>query len=72
METKETCENDLLTKDIFGPTSARKLEKHLFLRKFMKKTRNQLSYGVVEKEKEIKKKEAKNNRRRRMQRKKFF
>ncbi len=40
----------------------------------MKKTCNQLSYGVVEKEKELKKKEAKNNRRRRMQKKifKFF
>ncbi len=68
---KKTCENDSLTKDIFGPTSARKLE-HLFVRKNMKKTCNQLSHGVVEKEKEIKNKEAKNNRGKRMQKKKFF
>jgi hypothetical protein len=46
---KKTCENDSLTKDVFGPTSARKLGKHLFVTKNVKKTCNQLSYGVVEK-----------------------
>jgi hypothetical protein len=30
---KKTCENDSLTKDVFGPTSTRKLGKHLFVRK---------------------------------------
>jgi len=32
---KKTCENDSLTKDVLGPTSARKLGKHLFVRKKM-------------------------------------
>jgi hypothetical protein len=63
METKKTCENDSLTKDVFGPTSARKLGKHLLVRKKCEKDLESIVLWSCGKRKEINN----NNRRRKMQ-----